>query len=1160
MICELFPFQKQAVNEMRLRVAMALNNYRMLKIPQVVSLQAPTGSGKTIIMSALIEDIFYGSEQFTEQPEAIFVWLSDSPQLNEQSKQKIELKADKIRMDQCVVISDESFDREILEDGHIYFLNTQKLGKAGNLSRHSDTRQYTIWETIENTAREKADRLYFIIDEAHRGMQGRQAGTATTIMQRFIKGSSEQNLLPIPVVIGMSATAERFNSLVGQATNSTLHKVIISPAQVRQSGLLKDRIVITYPEDPIKHGDMAVLQAATDEWQDKCKHWYQYTYEQHYTNVNPVFVIQVCAGSGTKVSDTDLDDVIAKIEERMGDSFKENEVVHTFGSTGTLSIHGLTVPHIEPSEIAEDRRIRVVLFKENLSTGWDCPRAETMMSFRRAEDATYIAQLLGRMVRTPLQCHVLVDDSLNDVRLFLPYFNQDTVQKVIDELQATEGGEIPTVVDGESLEEQNYDTWSVHNQRKKTQKLTVGQLSIFDYPNGFQEEPAVAPSTAVGDMPNSGVVAVNQGRVDSELPAEGQHQTIPLETVPRNDVHAGQEIERTSEGDQSEKKEQPVLTPAVSQMSMLPTIDREGITKFINEQGYLTYIVRAVKINSYLKSLMSLAGLLSQFNICITAAEDVKNDVAELIRNYVNGLHDAGKYDELTKQVMEMKLSVQIFDVFGEKMQSDNQIDMFTASESDLDRQLRVADAKMGGCGFHLAYGRKYIDFDNPNAFKVDCILFAFDSECIAELNKYAEKKFHELNDQYRKYIVAKPEKCQKQYSDIVANGDEISKHNFTLPETISAKVEADENFGGMKCSGHHPFRPNHKNEKCDKEMIPSQRGASNVYFPVMRSAISIPPWINPLYNLIDEHLRLIDSYEEDFGEMGLDKVYQKYFSAFTREEFGAALLRRRQNIKEFTEIKQMEYSAITHHADPVYASNKKHFKAEEDPLPDYLLPYFKRVIRITRLREVRVLLGFTRVDAPDPDADEQTNIVYLNKGKTEKWLPAAEVHGEGVFIEFNRDSIDAWLRDPELGALSQKYAQCYKEFCESKEWTVTTLRDARYVLMHTFAHLLIKQMSMSSGYSSSAIRERIYFGDDMSGVLLYTGSADKEGSLGGLVELGNIDQLIVLMKDAFQEALVCTNDPECLNNVPAGNNSNGAACHSCCMISETASREIFCE
>ena len=361
------------------------------------------------------------------------------------------------------------------------------------------------------------------------------------------------------------------------------------------------------------------------------------------------------------------------------------------------------------------------------------------------------------------------------------------------------------------------------------------------------------------------------------------------------------------------------------------------------------------------------------------------------------------------------------------------------------------------------------------------------------------------------------------------------------------------ENFEGMTCTGHHPFRPAHKNDRCNKGMIPSQRGASNVYFAVTRSAISIPPWINPLYNLIDEHIRLIDNYEEDFGEMGLATAYRKFFSAYTWDEFITALNRRRQNIKEFTEIKQMEYSAITHHSDPVYASNKKHFKAEEDPVPDYLQPYISRIIRITRLREVRVLLGFTRVDAPDPDADKQTNIVYLNKGKTERWLPAAEVHGEGIFIEFNKDTLAGWLNQQDLKLLSEKYSQCYREFCESKGWTITVLRDARYVLMHTFAHLLIKQMSMSSGYSSSAIHERIYFSDDMSGILLYTGSADKEGSLGGLVELGNIDQLIVLMRDAFQEALLCTNDPECLNNIPAGNNSNGAACHSCCMVSETA-------
>ena len=362
------------------------------------------------------------------------------------------------------------------------------------------------------------------------------------------------------------------------------------------------------------------------------------------------------------------------------------------------------------------------------------------------------------------------------------------------------------------------------------------------------------------------------------------------------------------------------------------------------------------------------------------------------------------------------------------------------------------------------------------------------------------------------------------------------------------------ENLHGLQCTGHHPFRPHHKNEKCILPRIPSQRGASNVYFAVSRSAISIPPWINPLYNLIDEHLRDIELAKTLMGEEGVSKIYDLYFAQnYSRQDFDAALKRRLENINEFMEIKQMEYEAITHHADPQYESNKKHFKAEEEPVPDYLKEYFSRIIRITRLREVKVLLGFTRVDAPDPDSDEQRNVVYLTKGKTERWLPAAEVHGEGIFIEFNKDTIAKWLEDKALSDLSHRYEACYEEFCKSKGWTITVLRDARYVLMHTFAHLMIKQMAMFSGYSSAAIRERIYFGDKMSGILLYTGSSDKEGSLGGLVELGTVNKLNVLMRDAFQEALLCTNDPECMNNIPAGKNSNGAACHSCCMISETA-------
>lgn len=373
---ELFPFQKTALQSLRMQAADALGSYHKTHVPQVVSYTAPTGAGKTIIISSLIEDIYYGDEMYPDQPNAIFVWLSDSPELNEQSKQKIDLKADKIRLNQCITISDDSFDQEELDDGYIYFLNTQKLGKSSKLTKHADGRMYTIWETLQNTAFDKSDRLYFIIDEAHRGMQGREAGKATTIMQKFLKGSDDDNLKPMPIVIGMTATPERFNSLVSGSTSSTIRKIVTTADDVRSSGLLKDRIVITYPDTV--NNDMAVLQAAADDWKEKCEHWEQYCREQHYAQVNPVFVIQVQNSTGDKLSDTDLDDCLQKIEERTCYRFEEGEVVHTFRQTSAdVTMNGLDVKYEEPSRISDNRKIRVVFFKENLSTGWDCPRAET---------------------------------------------------------------------------------------------------------------------------------------------------------------------------------------------------------------------------------------------------------------------------------------------------------------------------------------------------------------------------------------------------------------------------------------------------------------------------------------------------------------------------------------------------------------------------------------------------------------------------------------------------------------------------------------------------------------------------------------------------------------------------------------------------------------
>ena len=782
---ELFPFQKKALAGLRMQSAEALGSYRRTHSPQVVSFTAPTGAGKTIIMASLIESIYFGDDSYPDQQNAIFVWLSDSPQLNEQSKQKIDLKADKIRLDQCVTITEETFDREVLDDGHIYFLNTQKLGKSSNLTKHSDTRQYTIWETLANTAREKSDHLYLIIDEAHRGMQGREASKATPIMQKFLKGSTEDKLAPMPVVIGMSATSERFNLLV-EGTSSTIYKVVVTADEVRASGLLKDRIVITYPEESSLNKDMAVLQAAADDWKEKWDHWTQYCREQHYAYVNPVFVIQVLSSTGDRISDTDLDDCLRKIEERTGFHFSDGEVVHTFGQTSaSITVNGLNVRYEEPSRIAEDRNIKVVFFKENLSTGWDCPRAETMMSFRHAKDATYIAQLLGRMVRTPMQTRILVDEVLNDVHLYLPYFDADTVKKVVEELQSTEGGNIPTDIVGESLEERVYETLTIKptRQRTPTNHSVPGQMTLFDTPPS-EEVPSTTsetPTTVVSVAPTTPTASVVTTTAATSTPTSTENVPVAVANTKQTPVTAEH-------------------APVVEAEEFVDAFDREEVMKFINDYGLLTYDIRSVRISNYLVSLYKMARLLTQTELCKTASKEVIADIVCMIHDHTKGLKAAEKYDELADMVQQFKLSTQIFDVFGETVDNYSIHDLFTTTDTDIDRQFRLAETKLGSEGVANEYGRQYFDVDEPNAYKIDVIIFAADDECIKSLHTYAEAKFHSLNDTYRRYIAKiDSDRFRRQYDSIVSDGDIVSKHNFRLPETIQV-VHED---GGKEYSNH---------------------------------------------------------------------------------------------------------------------------------------------------------------------------------------------------------------------------------------------------------------------------------------------------------------------------------------------------------------------
>lgn len=443
----LFDFQEDALAELRAKLK-AARLLASVNDPQAVSFSAPTGAGKTIVMTALFEDIFFGEPGFDAQSDAAILWISDMPELNEQTRLKIEGKSDRIRVRQLVTI-DASFDAERLEGGHVYFMNTQKLGSEKLLTRKGDGRQYTIWETLTHTARAAAERFYVVIDEAHRGMRGgRAADKAQTILQRFLLGSPDDNLCRMPLVIGVSATPRRFEELLSGTTH-TVHKVYIKAEDVRESGLLKDRILIHYP-DSASQAEMTLLAEAANRWQTIDKRWAAYCQDQDEAVVYPILVVQVEDGTDKTLTRTNLSTSLATLERTIGRRLREGEVAHTFNESGDLDVDGRRVRRIEASRIEEERSIGVVLFKMSLSTGWDCPRAEVMMSFRRAQDHTYIAQLLGRMVRTPLARRVEADAALNDVHLFLPHYNQATVESVIQDLKNVE--DVPPSETGTSRE------------------------------------------------------------------------------------------------------------------------------------------------------------------------------------------------------------------------------------------------------------------------------------------------------------------------------------------------------------------------------------------------------------------------------------------------------------------------------------------------------------------------------------------------------------------------------------------------------------------------------------------------------------------------------------------------------------------------------------
>ena len=445
-------YQGEAVRDVLDNLRKARKRWREDRDRHAFSLTAATGAGKTVMAAGVFEALFHGDDgyDFDRDPGAVVIWFSDDPSLNEQTRFRLMESSDRLRHTDLVVV-ENTFNRAKFEAGRIYFLNTQKLGKKSLLVRgfddekldgtfpdmRPDLRSHTIWDTIRNTIEDPALTLYLVLDEAHRGM-GNENREKSTIVKRLING--EKGVPGIPVVWGISATVERFNkAMEGAHGRSTLPAVTVDAARVQDSGLLKDTIVLDIP-DGAGDFDTVLVRRAADKLRDSTKEWADYAAQQESGKaVLPLMVLQVPNTPNPNDIGRTLDAIFQQCPE-----LEETSVAHVFGEHTTQTFGKYSVPYIQPQRVQDDSWVRVLIAKDAISTGWDCPRAEVMVSFRPANDRTYIAQLLGRMVRTPLARRIPGNDRLNSVDCLLPKFDRETVEAVIKALRDGSGDTPPT--------------------------------------------------------------------------------------------------------------------------------------------------------------------------------------------------------------------------------------------------------------------------------------------------------------------------------------------------------------------------------------------------------------------------------------------------------------------------------------------------------------------------------------------------------------------------------------------------------------------------------------------------------------------------------------------------------------------------------------------
>lgn len=468
----LMPYQETASDAIMNRLDKAAEA-RAIGQQAVFALSAPTGAGKTVIATSVFERLLIPSDDRTPDENTVILWFSDNPDLNEQSRFRIETASSDLAT--RTITLDSSFNLPTFERGCIYFLNAQKLAKGTKLTGgrqdsqeplmpRGDTVQVTFWDTLRNTINSGDHNLILVVDEAHRGV-GRQRTDKATILRRLVEGHTPEGhadpVPPIPTVMGISATPGAFKTMVQSMSGSrlVLEDVTVPVEDVQESGLIKDIVELRIPGEEGKAFEGVFVQDAARILAETTARWEAYHADQgsEGERVVPLMVVQM----KDKATPEDMYEAITSIRKGWP-QIHPDAFANVYGEHENIMAGDTLVPYIEPQKVQERTDIRVLFAKTAISTGWDCPRAEVMVSYRPAKDETNITQIIGRMVRSPLARRIEGNDLLNSVLCILPKFDRAAAKQAVERINRDtpvvgtdndDDGDVPVqgIIDPETL-------------------------------------------------------------------------------------------------------------------------------------------------------------------------------------------------------------------------------------------------------------------------------------------------------------------------------------------------------------------------------------------------------------------------------------------------------------------------------------------------------------------------------------------------------------------------------------------------------------------------------------------------------------------------------------------------------------------------------------